>query len=74
MKNKVIAIIILLGFVAASPFQVCADIQRVGYPGEEHFIEVGLPASVTFEELGFGNSLVSPLMQPGYCSYPPTGG
>ena len=38
MKNKVIATIILLGFIARKSIQcLCADIERVGYSREEYF-------------------------------------
>src|SRR5512147_1986195 len=63
MKNKVIATILLLGFIAASPFSVYARTPGgSGVQKENAFISVGPgQASVTFADLGFQEtSLVSP--------------
>ncbi len=63
MKNKVVAIIVLLGFIVGSPFHVYArTASESGIQEENAFIDVGPgQASVTFAELGYQDtSLVSP--------------
>lgn len=62
MKNKLIAIFILLGLVFGRPLRVSAVAPEPGVLEGEHFIEIGTnEATVTFGELGFQETtLVSP--------------
>ncbi len=63
MKNKIIAMLILLGFILGSPLNVLAKVSREESINEQAgFIQVGAnEATVTFAELGFREtSLVSP--------------
>ena len=63
MKNKILAMMILLGLLLGSPFSVLAQSSRESIHNEQAgFIDVGAnEATVTFEELGFREtSLVSP--------------
>ena len=62
MKNKIIAMMILLGLILGSPLNVLAKVSREENVNEQGFIQVGAnEATVTFAELGFREtSLVSP--------------
>src|SRR4026207_676283 len=63
MKNKILAMMILLGLLLGSPLSVLAQSARESISNEQAgFIEVGAnEATVTFAELGFREtSLVSP--------------
>src|SRR5262245_49153081 len=63
MKNKILAMMILLGLLLGSPLNVLANTSWASSTSEQAgFIEVGAnEATVTFAELGFREtSLVSP--------------
>ena len=63
MKNKILAMMILLGLLIGSPFSALAQSSRASIHNEQAgFIDVGAnEATVTFAELGFREtSLVSP--------------
>src|SRR6266496_241076 len=62
MKNKIIALTLLLGLILGSPFNVFARTSNESGSSNPGFIEIGTnEATVTFADLGFQEtSLVSP--------------